>query len=136
MAFDTRRKEMLEQFDDNFSAVSSGQIIWDGVDNKAIDKDNPWIAVSIQPVTSNFASINSVRRVRHTGFFVVQVFIKPGQTTEAADDIAEAVAGALEGVRTATGISFGASNITRVGVVEGIYQLNVFTPYKYDDNRP
>jgi hypothetical protein len=63
------------------------------------------------------------------------IFIKQGVTTESADDLVNAVADAIEGDRTTNGISFGATQIERVGVVDGYYQINTFTDYKYDDLR-
>ena len=136
MSFDTRKKEMNSYFNTNFSGVASAQIIWDGVKpSDSLNRDNPHIAVSIQPVDAKFASLNSTRRVRHVGLYVVQIFIKPDETTEAADDIAQAVADAIEGKTTTNGIVFGASRITRVGLNDGIFQLNVFTDYKYDEQR-
>jgi hypothetical protein len=126
---------MLSHFNTNLTGITASQIIWDGVENKSIDKNSPWISVTIQPVTAGFASLNSSRRVRHTGMFTVQIFIKPGITTESADDLVNAVADAIEGDRTSNGISFGATQIVRVGVVDGYYQVNTFTDYKYDDLR-
>jgi len=135
LSFDSRRKEMLSHFNTNLTGIAASQIIWDGVENKSIDKNSPWISVRIDPVTAQFASLNSSRRVRHRGLFVVMIFIKQGVTTESADDLVNAVADAIEGDRTTNGISFGATQIERVGVVDGYYQINTFTDYKYDDLR-
>jgi hypothetical protein len=136
MTFDARRKEMLTQFNDNLTGIAAEQIVWDGVANKSIDKNSPWISVSIQPTTANIASINiPTRRVRHQGLFVVQIFIKPGSTTQQADDLVNSIGDAIEGVRTSSGISFGATEIVRIGVLDAYYQLNTFTSYKYDDLR-
>jgi hypothetical protein len=136
MSFDTRIKQMQAFFATNFTGVVAAQIQWDNVrEDSSLDKDSAWIAVSIQPNVANFASIGTTRRVRHEGFFVVQVFTPVDETTESANDIAQNVADTLEGELLPDGVLFKESRITRVGVANGYYQLNVFTAYQYDDMR-
>jgi len=136
MTFSDRKKEMLGYFSTNLLGISDPQIVWDGVANEAIDKDIPWISVSIQPTIANIVNLNRLsKRVRHVGLFIVQIFIKPNRTTEQADILVDAVGSALEGSRSSNGVIFTTTNINRVGVTNGYYQINTFTRYKYDDVR-
>ena len=135
MAFVDRKIQMMTQFGNNFTGVPSAQIVWDGVPNKSIDKNSPWISFYIDPVAGNFGSMGATRRIRHTGFVVVQIFIKPGTTTKDADTLVDDVADTLESKCLIDGVTFGVTEIVRVGVRDGYQQINTFTRYRYDDLR-
>jgi hypothetical protein len=71
--------------------------------------------------------------VRHTGIISIQVYTEIHVGTKAAYDIADAING-LYGLKTVSGITFEWGSVTRVGFVEGVFQLTIFIPYRYDES--
>ena len=135
MSIDARIQQMQGYFAGRFTALLPKQIVWDSVPNTLINKNEAWISVYIDPNIANFTSLGASQRVRHEGFFIVQIFTAKDAGSKEANTIAEAVAAAIEGQQLPDGVIFGESIINRVGTNQGYYQVNVLTTYRYTDIR-
>lgn len=135
MSFEAARKNIMAHFSSNFSGVAADKIAWDNVAFKPVT-GSPWVRVSIQGNLNNFASIGGPSiKVRRLGIVFVQVFVPEGTGTLVADQLADDIADALEAKQLLTGETFQASTKTEAGANNGWYQLNVSTPFYFDEQR-
>ena len=92
-----------------------------------------WARVSVQGAGARQASLGAVgsRRCRSAGLVYVQVFAPIGVGANQALAVADDVATALRGV-TASSVRLKAPSINPIGRDEGYYQVNVTTPFEFD----
>lgn len=93
----------------------------------------PWVRLFIVEGASDIAGLGgSTRLFRNTGIIVCQIFIQEGKGTKDALDIADVLDTLWSGA-SFNGITCRASSVTRVGTSDGWYQVNITTPYFWDN---
>lgn len=113
--------------------TSTGQIVQESVDGSGNPK--PWVQLNVRPGNAQMVSFGP-RTYRQPGVVMTQVFIPVGKGDDRANEIAEAVAGALRG-ETVSGVRFRATSAPQfVGPDGNWWQTNVTTPFEYDETQP
>lgn len=93
---------------------------------------SPYVVLNIRPGNAHQSSIGK-RAWRNPGSIIVQIFIPEGTGDSRANEIAQAVVGALRG-QTVGGVRFRATSPPQVvGQTGGWWQTNVITPFDFDD---
>lgn len=135
MSYEQVRKDVQEFFSENFTGVEAEKIAWDNVSFTPVNGE-AWVRVSLQHNISNMVSVGGPNvKIRRFGILFVQVFVPEGNGTALAEQIADNVATTLEAKQMDTGLTFQETTKREVGVGAGWYQVNVSTPFYYDDNR-
>lgn len=110
--------------------TSSGSIVQDSVDGSG--NPIPWVRLNVRNADAQLVSLGP-RTYRQPGVVITQVFIPAGVGDNRANEIAEAVVGALRG-QTVSGVRFRATSPPQaVGQTGGWWQTNVITPFDFDD---
>jgi len=139
-AFLAAANTIRDQFQTQFHASESGvPVAFDNInglyesDGSIISStEDPYVALNIRPGNSQQASIGK-RTWRNPGSIIVQVFVPEGTGDVRANEIAEAVAGALRG-QTVDGVRFAATSPPQfVAQDGGWWQTNVVTQFEYDE---
>lgn len=135
MSYETVRKEIQAYFANNFDGVTSDKIAWDNV-SFTPEEGEAWVRFSVQNNLSNFISIGGPSvKVRKLGIIFVQVFVPQGQGTLLADQIVDKVSNTLEAEQLTSGFTLQETSVQNVGNNNGWYQVNVSTPFYYDEIR-
>lgn len=93
----------------------------------------PWVRLNIIEGDSDIAGLGGAARLfRNTGVIICQVFTQEGKGTKEALDIADVLETLWSGA-SFNGITCRASSVARVGASGGWYQVNITTPYYWDD---
>lgn len=148
-AFTTAANTIRNQFSTQFHAAESGvPIAFDNVEGlyksdgtliqEAVDGSGnpiPWVRLNVRHANAQIVSFGP-RTYRQPGVVMTQVFIPAGVGDNRANEIAEAVAGALRGVTTG-GVRFHATSAPQfVGPSGNWWQTNVSTDFEFDETQP
>lgn len=135
MSYESVRKEVQKHFYDNFTGVASDKIAWDNVSYSPIE-GQAWVRFSVQNNLSNFVSVGGPNvKVRKYGIVFVQVFTPEGNGTLLSDQIVDNVVNSLEAEQLTSGFTLQESSVQNIGNSNGWYQVNVSTPFYYDEYR-
>lgn len=110
--------------------TSGGDLVQEATDSNGNPK--PWVRLNLRPGSANQVSM-SPRTYRQPGVVMTQVFVPAGRGDKRANEIAEAVAGALRGVEE-NGVRLRATSPPQfVGPSGNWWQTNVTTDFEYDE---
>jgi hypothetical protein len=87
-----------------------------------------WVRISALPASANQISMGSNPYFRYRGLVAVQIFTKPGMGSLRSSQLADYVTAVFRS-KNIGGIQFGVPAATRIGTVNGWYQVNVNCPY-------
>ena len=98
--------------------------------------DDAWVRIVVEGNDAQQASLGGTgyRRFRQFGLVTTQVFCTSGKGLETALNVADDVVTALEGVTT-SGVRLQASSVTPIGRDGAFYQVNVRTPFQFDNQK-
>lgn len=93
---------------------------------------NEWVRFIDQNASGNRAALGNNPLYRYRGIVTIQVFVKPNVGQNRALSLADNVT-ALFRDQVISGIHFGVPQITKIGIRDGWYQVNVICPYYRDE---
>lgn len=115
------------------AATSSAPLLFQNISGDRPEEPTLFGRLTIQFVTGSRADLAG-RRFRRTGLMTVQVFVPQGSGTEEAEQTAEALIEALEGVGPATleNVWLRDIGMREVGSDGTYYQVNVEAEFTFD----
>ena len=122
MTLEIVRLAMVTELQDNWSATS---IMWD---NSPQQLDPPYIAMRMDDA-GTLSRVGSVKQ--YFGEVAIHIIVSENSGVVVARQHADSLIAQLNNKRF-NGVWFGPARPIRVGVIEGVYQYNVYFPYRYE----
>ena len=131
------RDEMLalikKAFDDNAPAV---ELVYDDMKASKPEGPAPWARATVRHTGGGESSIsrgNGKGRYNRVGTVYVNLFAPPGDGLRVLDPLTKVALDAYEGKTTPSGIWFTRVQAREIGIVNGLYQVNVLANFSYDE---
>lgn len=132
MSFAGERQAIEKRLSDNWTTTP---IQFDNVAFSA-PADNTYVSLTIINGDADQIELGETPVHRHIGVITIQVFVPVENGTNTARSYADSLAAIFRNVQFSAGSSgtilCRSPNIVRVGVSNGLYQLNVAVPYQRD----
>lgn len=132
MSFADERQAIEARLSTNWTSTP---IKYDNVSFSA-PSDNKYISVVIANGASSQQELGASPMHRHIGLITIQIFVPVEAGTNVPRDYADSLATVFRNAQFSAGSSgtilCRSPSIVRVGVTNGLYQLNVAVPYQRD----
>lgn len=130
MSFEQARNYIATKMDAEYATTV---VAYDNHEFTPPNDGSSWVRLTVVEGESNIAGLGDSQRLfRNVGVIICQIFVQDGKGSKAALDIAD-ILETIWGGASFNGITCRASSVTRVGADNGWYQVNVSTPYFWDN---